>query len=233
MQEFEASSTNGSDADETPLLDRVRRLVLSGEFPPGAPLPELFLAQEFNVSRTPIRESLKQLENEGLVEIRPRVGTFVRRPTRREIVELFELKGGLEGLAAGLFARRGVVPELDVLRRNAEASSIAVRLGDRTRYAALVHEFHDTIIAGADNRKLAEHYERLMNQLAYHRLVLKSVDQPGRLGFSLHEHDRIIAAIEARDHVGAEHMMRQHVEASSAAVLRALADEIAADETTS
>ena len=111
--------------------------------------------------------------------------------------------------------------------------TLAVRLGDRTRYAALVHEFHDTIIAGADNRKLAEHYERLMNQLAYHRLVLKSVDQPGRLGFSLHEHDRIIAAIEARDHVGAEHMMRQHVEASSAAVLRALADEIAADETTS
>ncbi|GAA1806163.1 GntR family transcriptional regulator [Agromyces neolithicus] len=232
QQPTEALRPDDVTVDETPLLDRLRKLVLSGEFPPGAPLPELFLAQEFNVSRTPIREALKQLENEGLVEIRPRVGTFVRQPTRREIVELFELKGGLEGLAAGLFARRSSGPELDVLRRNVEASAAAVRRGDRTRYAALVHEFHNALIAGADNRKLSEHYERLMNQLAYHRLVLKSVDQPGRLGFSLKEHESIVAAIEARDHVSAEFTMRQHVEASSATVLRALAIEVATDVTT-
>lgn len=229
MQQPTEPISNDTAPDGTPLLDRLRRLVLSGDFPPGAPLPEVFLAQEFNVSRTPIREALKQLENEGLVEIRPRVGTFVRQPTRREIVELFELKGGLEGLAAGLFARRGSVPELDVLRRNVEASTDAVRRGDRTRYASLVHEFHNALIAGADNRKLSEHYERLMNQLAYHRLVVKSVDQPGRLGFSLHEHESIVTAIETRDHVSAEFTMRQHVEASSAAVLRALASEDAAD----
>lgn len=226
MHSNESAAPNGA-----PLLDRLRRLVLSGEFPPGAPLPEIFLAQEFNVSRTPIRETLKQLENEGLVEIRPRVGTFVRQPTRREIVELFELKGGLEGLAAGLFARRGAVPELDLLRRNVELSADAVRAGDSSRYAALVHEFHNALIAGADNRKLSEHYDRLMNQLAYHRLVLKSVDQPGRLGFSLREHESIVTAIEARDHVNAELMMRQHVEASSATVLRALAAESAVDVT--
>ncbi|MCR8669545.1 GntR family transcriptional regulator [Agrococcus sp. HG114] len=226
MQEnLERSSVGGGTASEPPLLDRLRALVLSGEFPPGAPLPELFLAQEFQVSRTPVREALKQLENEGLVEIRPRVGTFVRQPTRREIVELFELKSGLEGLAAGLFARRGNVPELDALRRNLSASAEAVRRGDGALYAVLVHEFHNCLIAGADNRKLTEHYERLMNQLAYHRLVRKSVDQPGRLRDSLHEHESIVLAIESRDHVGAELATRQHVDASSASTMRALASE--------
>lgn len=225
MQEIPERSANGGSAAETPLLDRLRTLVLSGEYPPGAPLPELFLAQEFQVSRTPVREALKQLETEGLVEIRPRVGTFVRQPTHREIVELFELKSGLEALAAGLFARRGNVPELALLRRNLADSAEAVRRGDRDRYAALVHEFHHALISGADNRKLAEHYERLMNQLAYHRLVVKAVEQPGRLRDSQHEHESIVLAIEARDHVGAELATRAHVDASSTATMRALATE--------
>ena len=227
MQEpSEPLSDVESAAKELPLLDRLRALILSGDYPPGALLPELFLAQEFNVSRTPIREALKQIENEGLVEIRPRVGTFVRQPTRREIVELFELKGGLEGLAAGLFARRGNVPELDALRRNVAASRDVVRRGDSTLYATLVHEFHNALISGSDNRKLSEHYGRLMNQLEYHRLVVKSIDQPGRLGASLHEHENIVLAIEAKDHVGAELATRQHVDASGASVFRALATEI-------
>ncbi|WP_411722369.1 GntR family transcriptional regulator [Mycetocola sp.] len=232
----DTSSTPHPEADspsEAPLLDRLRTLVLGGEYLPGAPLPELFLAQEFHVSRTPIREALKQLQNEGLVEIRPRVGTFVRQPTRREIVELFELKGGLEGLAAGLFARRGTVPELEVLRRNIVASKEAVRRGDSAMYAQLVHEFHNALISGADNRKLSEHYERLMNQLAYHRLVIKAVDQPGRLGSSLREHENILTVIEAKDHVGAEFATRQHVDASGAALFRALSAEIASDDATS
>lgn len=227
MQQTTGTARNDAASSDSgaPLLDRLRALVLGGDYPPGAPLPELFLAQEFQVSRTPIREALKQLENEGLVEIRPRVGTFVRQPSRREIVELFELKAGLEALAAGLFARRGDSAELEALRRNLAASTEAVRRGDGAHYAMLVHAFHDGLIRGADNRKLAEHFERLMNQLAYHRLVRKSVDQPGRLGDSLHEHERIVRAIEARDHVGAELAMRAHVDASSAAVLRALAED--------
>ena len=142
MQETtETASEANTVANEAPLLDRLRKLILSGDYPPGALLPELFLAQEFNVSRTPIREALKQIEQEGLVEIRPRVGTFVRQPTRREIVELFELKGGLEGLAAGLFARRGAVPELEVLRRNVEESRRAVRSGDANLRIPPVPEF--------------------------------------------------------------------------------------------
>ncbi|MFJ4169661.1 GntR family transcriptional regulator [Paenarthrobacter sp. NPDC089714] len=202
-------------AEQDGLLGKIRRLVLGGQFPPGAVLPEAFLAQEFDVSRTPIREALKQLQHEGLVEIRPKVGTFVREPTRREIIELFQLKESLEGLAASLLARRGEVPELDVLRRNLEASEMAGLTHDPDAYARLVHEFHWTIVRGSDNRKLVEHYERLMNQLAYQRLVLQTVEHPGRIEASTREHRAVLEMIEHKDPFGAEAAMRNHVHASS------------------
>jgi DNA-binding GntR family transcriptional regulator len=214
MQETMKTDPAGVAA-EMALLDRVRQLVLSGAFPPGAPLSEVFLAQEFEVSRTPIREALKQLQHEGLVEIRPKVGTFVREPTRREIVELFQLKESFEGLAASLLARRGNVPELEVLERNVAESERAAEDQDADGYARLVHEFHWTIIRGADNHKLAEHYERLMNQLAYHRLVLRTVEHPGRILASTGEHRAVLNMVQNKDPFGAEAAMRNHVYASS------------------
>lgn len=202
-------------AGQEVLLDRIRRLVLGGEFPPGALLPEAYLAQEFEVSRTPVREALKQLQQEGLVEIRPKVGTFVREPTRREIVELFQLKESLEGLAASLLARRGDASELSVLRRNLKDSDEAVLTGDKEAYARLVHEFHWTIVRGSDNFKLYEHYERLMNQLAYQRLVVRTVEHPGRIAASTREHHAVLEMIENKDPFGAESAMRNHVYATS------------------
>ena len=206
-------------AREVPLLDRVRDLILGGKYPPGEPVSEVFLAQAFEVSRTPIREALKQLQHEGLVEIRPKVGTFVREPTRREIVELFQIKECLEGMAAGLLARRGPVPELEILERNIEESDKAAADQDAARYAELVHEFHRTLILGADNSKLVEHYDRLMNQLAYHRLVLRTAEHPGRITSSTAEHRAVLEMIRAKDHFGAEAAMRNHVYASSRELL--------------
>lgn len=217
MQE-NLESTNIDDAD-VPLLEKIRRQVVTGRYGPGELIPELTLAEEFGVSRTPIREVLKQLQNEGLVEIRARVGTFVRQPTRRELVELFELKESLEGLAAGLLARRGRVRELDALERNLEASDVAAVQSDSRSYADLVHEFHWTLVRGADNRKLYETYERLMNQLSYHRVVAETVARPGRLKASDNEHHAVIEAVKRKDALGAEFAMRNHVHASSQAAL--------------
>ncbi|WP_220087780.1 FCD domain-containing protein, partial [Burkholderia multivorans] len=88
---------------------------------------------------------------------------------------LFQLKESLEGLAANLFARRGAIQELAMLKDNADASDAAALAGDADTYARLVHEFHATLVRGADNIKLAETYERLMHQLASHRIVLRAV----------------------------------------------------------
>lgn len=215
-----------ADDAGTPLLDRLRRLIVNGSAAPGELLPEAFLAQEFEVSRTPIREALKQLEREGLVEIRPRVGTFVRKPTAREILELFQLKESLEGLAASLLAQRGDVPELRKLVRNVESEQEAVRAQDRGQYADLVHEFHRTLIVGADSQKLAEHYDLLMNQLAYHRIVAQTLTLPNRLGHSLDEHRLIVEAIQSKDALAAELATRRHVaQTRQSATIAAFHDE--------
>lgn len=205
--------------DDGGLLSRLRELVLSDGYAPGTALSEVRLAELFDVSRTPVREALKQLQVEGLVEIRPKVGTFVRQMTRREIVEMFQVKEILEGMAARLMAQRGQVPELDQLRANLESAKSATRSGDTAAYAALVHEFHETIVRGSDNRKLAEHYTGLMNQLSYHRMVLRSVQHPGRLSRSCAEHRRIVELITEKDGVGAEIAMRDHVAASAREVM--------------
>lgn len=212
------------------VIEAMRQRIISGELEPGTNLSEIALADAFGVSRTPVREALKQLQTEGLVEIRPRVGTFVTAPSRREINELFEMKGLLEGAAARLLAQRGSVPELALLQENLEQANRAVARADKERYAELVQEFHDLIIQGADNAKLEGHYRILMNQLAYQRLVQTSLAQPGRPLQSDSEHHHVVELIEAKDGDAAERVMRDHVRASHRALMTGLDDATKARE---
>ncbi len=196
------------------VLDQLRDAIVRGEHPPGTSLSEGALAEAYGTSRTPIREALQQLQSEGLVEVVPRVGTFVRQPSRREVVELFQLKSVLEGLGAQLLAQRGRVAETELLQANLADSEAAVQAGDMERYAQLVHEFHGLIVQGADNHRLAAHYSSLMNQLAYHRIVVTTLRHPGRLAASLDEHRRVLDRIVDKDGFGAEAAMRDHVRSS-------------------
>ncbi|MCX4831133.1 GntR family transcriptional regulator [Streptomyces sp. NBC_00006] len=207
------------------VAEELRRMIISGELPPRSSLSEMTLSQTFGVSRTPIREALKQLQIEGLVEVRPRVGTFVAVPSRREITELFQMKELLEGAAARLLAFRGNVPEVERLADNMSAADEAVRAGDSEQYEKLVHDFHELIMVGADNSKLEAHYRTLMNQLAYARLVRTSLSQPGRLTESDHEHHRVLDLIRARDGDGAERVMREHVRRSHQALMAGMDDD--------
>jgi DNA-binding GntR family transcriptional regulator len=220
-------NAGGGRSMQARVIAEMRRRIISGDIPPGAALSELALAESFGVSRTPVREALKQLQTEGLVEVRPRVGTFVAAPSRREITELFQMKELLEGAAARLLAQRGRVPEIGRLERNLAEADAAVAAGDRAGYAKLVEEFHDLLITGADNAKLEAHYRVLMNQLAYARLVMTSLGQPGRPRQSDHEHHRVLELIVAKDGDSAERVMREHVRASRQALMKGLdeADE--------
>ncbi|MET8472246.1 GntR family transcriptional regulator [Streptomyces sp. NPDC004856] len=207
------------------VAEELRRMIISGELPPRSSLSEMTLSQTFGVSRTPIREALKQLQIEGLVEVRPRVGTFVAVPSRREITELFQMKELLEGAAARLLAFRGNVPEVERLATTMREADEAVRAGDSETYEKLVHDFHELIIVGADNSKLEAHYRTLMNQLAYARLVRTSLAQPGRLSESDHEHHRVLDLILAKDGDGAERVMREHVRRSHQALMAGMDDD--------
>jgi len=217
---MERPAANGSR--QSRVISEMRQRIITGAAASGALLSEVALAEEFGVSRTPVREALKQLQTEGLVEIRPRVGTFVAAPSRRDITELFEMKELLEGAAARLLAQRGRVLEVEQLEENVHQGDLAVRADDRTRYAELVQEFHDLLIVGADNTKLEAHYRTLMNQLAYSRLVHTSLGQPGRALQSEREHHVVLELIQAKDGDSAERVMREHVRASRRALLAGL-----------
>jgi DNA-binding GntR family transcriptional regulator len=219
MQDETASETQSM---QLMVADRLRARIIAGELETGVGLSEIALAAEYGVSRTPVREALKQLQTEGLVEIRPRVGTFVSTPTRSDMVELFQMKEILEGAAARLFAARGEIPELVALRANVARSDEAVARDDVDGYTELVGEFHDLIVRGSGNRKLRTHYTMLMNQLAYPRLVATSLSRPGRLVESDAEHGRVLAIITAKDESTAERLMREHVRASQDALLGAM-----------
>ncbi|MPY85220.1 MAG: FCD domain-containing protein [Actinophytocola sp.] len=196
------------------VLDQLRDAIIRGEHRPGTSLSEGALAEAYGTSRTPIREAIQQLQSEGLVEVVPRVGTFVRQPSRRELTELFQLKAVLEGLGAQLLAQRGLVAETELLQANLADSERAVAAGDAERYAQLVHDFHGLIIQGADNHMLAAQYDNLMHKLAYHRIVVNTLRHPGRLEVSLAEHRNVLDRIVGKDAFGAEFAMRDHVQSS-------------------
>lgn len=204
------------------VTDLLRTQIATGQLGTGSGLSEIALAEEFGVSRTPVREAIKQLQAEGLLVIRPRVGTFVATPTRLEINELYEMKEILEGAAARLFANRGEVPELQALRANVAQSATAVAAADAKEYGRLVEAFHEIVVAGCANAKLAQHHRMMMNQLAYPRMVQATLARPGRLVESESEHDRVLAVIAARDGSTAERLMREHVRASREALLDVL-----------
>ena len=200
----------------------LRERIARGDLLPGSALSETALAQDFGVSRTPIREALKQLQAERLVVIRPRVGTFVTAPSRLEVNELFEVKEILEGAAARLFAGRGEIPELELLRQNVKRSEAAIVRGDLGAYEELVHEYHGLIMRGAGNSKLIQLYQTLMNQLLHSQFVHLTVRSSGRAPQSDREHQSILQVIEARDGATAERLMRDHVRASHQALMEVL-----------
>jgi DNA-binding GntR family transcriptional regulator len=204
------------------LGEDLRRMIISGEIAPETRLSEYALAASYGVSRTPVREALKQLQVEGLVNVVPRVGTFVAQASHRELNELTLIKEMLEGLAARQLAQTRSPAVLGELRTNIDASHAAVDAGDHEQYAALVLQFHQALVNGSENSKLIAHHRIMMNQLAYGRLVRRSLSQPGRLKRSLSEHDLVVELIEAGDPDGAEMAMRDHVAAAHRALMRSL-----------
>lgn len=215
-----ASGTDRAAPTRTRLIDRIRAYLFTEEAVESAPFSEAQLAEMFAVSRTPVREALKQLEIEGLVDIRPKVGTFIRNPSARELIEVFALKEVIEGLAARLLAARGRVAEVDDLFENVARSASAVTNVDGNAYSALVLDYHTTIVRGADSSLLSEHYLRLMNRLAYQRTVARALAaNPARMAHSVSEHEQILSLIRDKDQLGAEAAMRRHVRATAAEAL--------------
>lgn len=189
--------------------------ILSHALPPGHALVERVLAERFRLSRTPIREILRRLEHDRLVDVRPNQGVFVRTLSPKDMRNLFQLRIALEPVAAALAAQHR--PEGD-LRRVRMLFDDATARGedDPTELVSLGQALHDAIVSWTDNDLLVDMYALLRKQTRLVRQVVrKSFDLESR---SFEEHLAVLDAIERGDADAAHRSMRRHLERTDADV---------------
>lgn len=197
------------------VTDAIRKAIITGYYKPGQKLSEASLSEYYNVSRTPIREAFKQLSTENLVEIIPRVGTRVSKPSQEELSELFIVKEVLEGLAAKLLTIRQDQTIIKQLEQSVELMETAFETTDYNKFIEANNEFHKYIRVGAENETLSNYIQQLVNQVAYNSFVNLSIQQPNRFKNSLKEHQNILKAIKENNPDLAERLMKEHVRASA------------------
>lgn len=199
--------------DKALLSDRIRNAltdqIASGELAPGAALDEQQLADRFGVSRTPIREALRQLAVTGLVEIRPRRGVVVARMTSERIMEMFETMAEVEAVCARLATYRMTPIERSRLLDLHEAGRRLAAEGDVDGYDRINHAFHEGIYQATHNAFLAEQASSLRSRMnALRRVQLRHKDRPRR---SALEHQSILEALAEGDGEVAARRMRAHM----------------------
>lgn len=183
--------------------------ILAGELAPGSTLDETQLAAEFSVSRTPIREALKQLAASGLVEQRPHRSSIVAKPDTEALTGMFELMGHLEALCAGLSAERMTTAERHALDELHSEMAVIVSNGDRLAYIRFNELFHNAIYAGSHNGYLEEVTRSTRQRLQPFRRAQFST--LGRLAKSHAEHGHIVEAILRGNSIDAQSHMRAHI----------------------
>lgn len=184
--------------------------IVSGVLAPGTPLDEQELALRFGVSRTPVREAIRQLSASGLVRVRPHRGAIVALPTPEELDDMFEAMAELEALCAGLAARNMSLAERRGLEAMHRDLRLLIREGDPLRYHERNEAFHAAIYAGSHNGYLAE--ITLMTRARVAPFRRAQFRTSGRLGLSYREHDLIVQAILRGDRAGASEAMRAHID---------------------
>jgi phosphonate utilization transcriptional regulator len=187
-------------------------MILSGDLAAGAKLREAEVAAMLGVSRGPVREAFRALEESGLVRLEKNRGVFVRQIGIHEADEIFELRAVLDEFA-GRRAAQGATPaEASELRALVERMEKAVGRGDVDAYHAGNLAFHDRIVELAGNAKLTLLYRRLVNELSLHRRA--ALGQAGILPVSAREHRAIVEHIAARQVTAAGRALYEHAMAS-------------------
>lgn len=198
-----------SETTADKLAEGIAESIFSGEFVPGSRLDEQQLAQRFQVSRTPVREALRQLATTGLIEVRPRRGAFVTQVSPRELEELFVAMGELEATCARLCALSMGPTERRRLEVHHEKMGELAKSGDAMAFAEANHVFHTIIYGGAHNVVLADMTAALRRRLSPFRRAQFLLE--GRPSRSYAEHDVVVRAIIRGDANAAHAAMLQHV----------------------
>jgi DNA-binding GntR family transcriptional regulator len=188
------------------VAERLREQIFSRELEPGSWIDELKLAQEYGISRTPLREALKVLAVEGLVTMKVRRGAYVTEMSADDVRQVYRLLGLLEADAAAEVAERATDAEIAELRTLHDKLEKQTR--QRDAFFAANEQFHLRLLAIAGNRwrsQIVGDLRKVMKLNRHHSLF-----RQGRIGESLAEHRAVMAALEKRDPEGAARLMRAH-----------------------
>jgi DNA-binding GntR family transcriptional regulator len=200
------------------VAERLRQRIFAHELTPGTWIDEQKLAEHYGISRTPLREALKVLASEGLVELKPRRGCYVTELSPQDLDDIFPLMALLEGRAtheAVLKAKAKDLTELVEIHARLESCASESRITD---FFEANQAFHKRLLELANNRWLSSVIHDLRKVLKLSRL--HSLSLHGRLSQSLDEHRRIVAAIEKHDVVKAEQEMHDHILAGREALAK-------------
>lgn len=198
-------------------VELMRRALTTGRWTPGERIAEKPLLEMLGVSRTTVRESLRQLEAEGLVVVVPGKGATVASLTDEEALEIYEVREALECLAVRLFVQNASDEDIDELERRAAAVAAAHKRSSIYELLEVKDGFYDAIFAVAGNRLLSQQIRGLGWRAA--RLRAQSLSRPGRPAESLREIEELVSAMRDRDEVLAQGLCARHVRNAAAAAL--------------
>lgn len=196
----------------------IERMILEGEIGPGSKLTEAWLSERLGVSRGPIREAFRMLEEAGLVRQEKNRGVFVRDIPLEEASEIYDLRAAMDELVGRRLADTITPEQLKAARAIVERMDLAARAGDTDGYHLLNLEFHDALVGFTGNRKLAAVYRRLVKELALFRR--RNLRDQQLLPHSAAEHRGILKAIASGDAEQAGRTMFDHVMESKERALK-------------
>lgn len=191
------------------VLERLRKAIIKGSLEPGDRLVETYIAENMGVSRTPVREAFRQLEIEGLAENVPRKGTIVKGISKKDILEIYEIREMLEGLSARLACSNISKQQIDDLKEKISKMEQLIDSKDSTGYWKIHGEFHDIIQQTGGNRRLIDQMKQINEYLSDLRTRTLVMDK--RRHGAMEEHKKLIKAFEEKDEMLAEKIGREHV----------------------
>ena len=208
------------------IVGLLREMILEGKLEPGSRIAEAGLCRQLGVSRTPLREALKVLAAEGLIEISPNRGASVSKMSEAELRETFELMSGLEAFSGELAAERMTAAELAEIKALHYAMLACRAQNDLAGYYSRNQAIHDKINEAARNSALRQTYVSVNRRLQ--ALRFRSNFQIPKWDRAIHDHDEMLKALEARDGKRLSAILRQHLLDKRDAVLQVQSREEAA-----
>lgn len=202
------------------LEDALREAIVEGHFPPGQHLSDRILQDTYNVSRTVVREAVRQLEAEGLVETLPYRGSFVREVTVEEALQIYDVRCVLEAFAASGFARYATEAQIDKLDGVLDKLRDQIANPDSRTLVHLKQEFYAILLAGCGNHYVSRMLGTVLNQNSHLRRT--SMSAPNRLPETVKELENLILAIRQRDQDAAWAATVLHVRNAANTAIRIL-----------